>query len=86
MSSENPKHLLYSHHMPLDRREASLAHLPLDREIIAYCRGRYCILSLKAVRTLRANGFQSRRREEGVAEWKATGGIADTGIHAISAV
>ena len=73
-------HLPGAIHVPLDRLEASLTHLPLDREIIAYCRGRYCILSLKAVQTLRANGFQSRRLEEGVAEWKATGGIADTGM------
>lgn len=82
-------HLPGAVHVPLDSLEASLAQLPLDREIIAYCRGRYCILSLKAVQTLRANGFQSRRLEEGVAEWKATGGMADTSmqsLHLLSAV
>jgi hypothetical protein len=58
--------------------------LPLDRELIAYFRDRCCIPSLKAAQTLRANGFQSRRLEEGVAKRKATGGIADTGMHAIA--
>ena len=76
--------LFYSHHVPLDSLEPGLAHLPLDREIIADFRGRCCIPSFKAVQTLRANGFQSRRLEEGLAEWKATGGIADTGMHAIA--
>jgi hypothetical protein len=36
------------------------------------------------VKTLRANGFQSRRLEERVAKWKATGAIADTGMHAMA--
>jgi hypothetical protein len=46
--------LFYSHHVPLDSLEPSLAHLPPDREIIAYFRDRCCIPSLKAVQTLRA--------------------------------
>jgi rhodanese-related sulfurtransferase/DNA-binding transcriptional ArsR family regulator len=78
-------HLPGAVHVPLEKLEANLAHLPPDREIIAYCRGPYCILSLKAVQMLRAHGFHSRRLEEGVAEWKATGGIPDTGIQMLPA-
>lgn len=64
-------HLPDAVHIPMERLEASLSQLPTDREIIAYCRGRYCILSGEAVALLRRNGFRSRRLEDGYAEWKA---------------
>lgn len=59
--------------VPLDELEQRLADLPKDREIIAYCRGPYCILSFEAVATLRAKGYQVRRLEDGFPEWVAAG-------------
>lgn len=50
-----------------------LEELPKDREIIAYCRGAYCVLSFEAVAGLRQKGFKARRLEEGFPEWKAAG-------------
>lgn len=59
--------------LPLDRLEAAMAGLPRDREVIAYCRGPYCVLSFDAVEALRAQGFRARRMEDGFPEWKAAG-------------
>lgn len=50
-----------------------LAELPADAEIVAYCRGRYCLMSLRAVRLLRARGYNARPLDSGVAEWQADG-------------
>lgn len=50
-----------------------LTTLPKDQEIIAYCRGAYCILSFEAVANLRKKGFKARRLEDGFPEWKAAG-------------
>ena len=47
--------------------------LPRDREIVAYCRGPYCVLSHEAVQRLRQLGYRVRRFEEGYPEWKAAG-------------
>lgn len=44
-----------------------------DQEIVAYCRGPYCVLSFEAVATLRAWGFRVRRLQDGYPEWKAAG-------------
>ena len=54
----------------LDKR---LKELPIDHEVIAYCRGAYCVLSFEAVAELRKKGFKARRLEEGYPEWKAAG-------------
>jgi rhodanese-related sulfurtransferase len=53
--------------------EARLAELPCDREIIAYCRGPYCVFADEAVALLRAHGYTARRLEEGVPEWRQLG-------------
>ena len=50
-----------------------LGDLNKNREIIAYCRGAYCVLSFEAVANLRTAGFKARRLEEGYPEWKAAG-------------
>jgi len=50
-----------------------LNNLPKDLEIIAYCRGAYCVLSFEAVSDLRNRGFKARRLEDGYPEWKAAG-------------
>ena len=51
--------------------EASLDELNPAQEIVAYCRGAYCVFSFEAVATLRARGFKARRLEDGFPEWRA---------------
>jgi ArsR family transcriptional regulator len=59
--------------IPLDELEARLAGLDPGREIVAYCRGAWCVLSFEAVAALRARGFGARRLEDGLPEWRAAG-------------
>jgi rhodanese-related sulfurtransferase/biotin operon repressor len=66
-------HLPGAINIPLEDLETRLADLPKDQEIVAYCRGAYCILSFEAIATLRAKGYRIRRLEEGFPEWKAAG-------------
>ncbi len=57
--------------IPLSELPRRLAQLPRDREIVAYCRGPYCLLSFDAVKQIRAKGFRARRLADGFPEWKA---------------
>jgi rhodanese-related sulfurtransferase/DNA-binding HxlR family transcriptional regulator len=66
-------HLPGALNIPLRELETRLGELPRDQEIVAYCRGPYCVLSFEAVAALRARGFRVRRFEEGFPEWKAAG-------------
>lgn len=66
-------HLPGAINIPLRELEARLAELDPDQEIVAYCRGPYCVLSFEAVATLRGRGFKIRRLEEGLPEWRAAG-------------
>ena len=66
-------HLPGALNVPLGQLERRLAELPRDREVIAYCRGPYCVLSFEAVAALRAKGYRVRRLEDGFPEWKAAG-------------
>jgi rhodanese-related sulfurtransferase len=66
-------HLPGALNIPLAELERRLAELPVDREVIAYCRGPYCVLSFEAVAALRARGYLVRRLEDGYPEWKAAG-------------
>jgi len=50
-----------------------LANFERRQEIVAYCRGPYCVLSYEAVAMLRASGFNARRLEDGLPEWRAAG-------------
>jgi len=59
--------------VPLPELERRLAELPRDREIVAYCRGPYCVMAIEAVELLRAHGFRAVRMEEGVPDWRARG-------------
>jgi len=59
--------------LPLDELEERLRDLPENQEIIAYCRGPYCVLAFDAVAALRKKGFAARRLQEGYPEWKAAG-------------
>lgn len=72
-------HLPGALNVPLGRLEEQLAQLPKDREIVAYCRGPYCVLAVGAVRLLRGRGFRARRLEEGVPDWLALGLEVATG-------
>jgi rhodanese-related sulfurtransferase/DNA-binding transcriptional ArsR family regulator len=57
--------------IPLDSLSKRLAELPKEQEIVAYCRGPYCMLAFEAVETLRLSGYRARRLEDGFPEWKA---------------
>jgi len=59
--------------VPLAELEQRLAELPRDRDVVAYCRGPYCVLAVEAVRLLRARGFRAVRLEDGVPDWRARG-------------
>jgi ArsR family transcriptional regulator len=54
---------------PLDEIESRLTELPKGREVVAYCRGPYCVQSIKALELLHAKGFKTRRLSSGVQEW-----------------
>ena len=56
--------------IPLDELERRIAELPPGGEVIAYCRGPFCVYAHEAVRTLRAAGRSARRLEDGVPEWR----------------
>ena len=66
-------HLPGALNIPLRALEVRLAELDPAREIVAYCRGPYCVLSYEAVASLRARGFSVRRLEDGLPEWRAAG-------------
>jgi len=66
-------HLPKAINIPLRELTRRLSELPRSREIVAYCRGPYCVLAFEAVALLRERGFKVRRLEEGFPEWKAAG-------------
>jgi rhodanese-related sulfurtransferase len=66
-------HLPGARSIPLPELRRKLATLPRSREIVAYCRGPYCIFAAEAVTVLRARGFKAVRFDEGVAEWRERG-------------
>jgi len=66
-------HLPGAINVPVEDLTKRLRKLPKGREVIAYCRGPYCLLSVDAVALLRAKGFKARRLEDGFPEWKASG-------------
>lgn len=59
--------------IPAGELEQRLSELPRDREVVAYCRGPYCVLAVRAVDVLRAAGYRARRMEVGMPEWRAQG-------------
>jgi rhodanese-related sulfurtransferase len=59
--------------VPVDALEAALKTLPRDREVVAYCRGPYCVFSDEAVAFLRARGYRARRLRQGLPDWRAAG-------------
>lgn len=66
-------HLPHAHSMPIQELEQRLAELPKDKQIVAYCRGPFCLFSSEAVELLRSHGYQAEKIGDGVAEWAAAG-------------
>ncbi|MGV8894233.1 MAG: ArsR/SmtB family transcription factor [Burkholderiaceae bacterium] len=66
-------HLPFARSMPVAEIEKRLAELPADIEIVAYCRGPFCLLSDEAVALLAAKGYRVRKILDGVSEWQAAG-------------
>lgn len=66
--------------VPVAELRQRLRDLPKSREVIAYCRGRYCVYSLEAVTLLRRHGYRARRAHEGLPDWKAAGMPVETGV------
>lgn len=59
--------------IPLDQLKRRLSELPRNKEIVAYCRGPFCVLAQEAVELLRARGFRATRLEDSVHDWRAAG-------------
>ena len=66
-------HLPGAVNVPLRELQSRLSQFKRSREIVAYCRGPYCVLSYEAVAVLRRRGFKARRLEDGLPEWRAAG-------------
>jgi DNA-binding transcriptional ArsR family regulator len=59
--------------VPIEALPRRLSEFPRRKEVVAYCRGPYCMLAVEAVKRLRKRGYRARRLEDGFPEWKAEG-------------
>jgi rhodanese-related sulfurtransferase/DNA-binding transcriptional ArsR family regulator len=59
--------------IPMDELEQRLAELPKRKEVVAYCRGPFCLMSYDAVQLLRKKGMKARRLQDGLPEWRSAG-------------
>ncbi len=59
--------------IPLEELDERMADLPREREVVAYCRGPYCVYAIDAVERLRARGYDARRLTHGVFDWRRAG-------------
>ncbi len=75
-------HLPRALSVPLAELEAKMKELPKNREIVAYCRGPYCVLAIEAVARLRKRGFRAVRLDMGVVDWLARGLPVERGVAA----
>ena len=66
-------HIAGALNIPLDKLKQQLRELPRDREVVAYCRGPWCVLAYEAVARLREAGISARRLEHGLPEWRRSG-------------
>ncbi len=73
-------HLRGAVNIPLDELADRLEELAADAEVVAYCRGAYCVLAHDAVRLLTARGYRARRSEDGAVEWRLAGLLRQTGV------
>jgi rhodanese-related sulfurtransferase len=71
--------------IPVSELKRRMGELPKRREVVAYCRGPYCVYALEAVTLLRKRGYRARRADEGLPEWRARGlpvaTVAEHGQH-----
>ena len=65
--------------IPVAELKARLKELAKDREVVAYCRGPYCVMAVEAVELLRKKGFKAHRMEQGIVEWRARGWRIENG-------
>lgn len=65
--------------VPVRELKRRLREIPKSREVVAYCRGPYCVYSLEAVTLLRKHGYRARRAEEGLPDWRAAGHPVEVG-------
>jgi rhodanese-related sulfurtransferase len=65
--------------VPVAELKQRLREVPRNREVVAYCRGRYCVYALEAVALLRRNGYDARRAHEGMPDWRAAGWPVEIG-------
>jgi rhodanese-related sulfurtransferase len=66
-------HVAGARSVPLEELERQIQALPADVDVVAYCRGPYCVYADDAVRALRAKGMDARRLEDGFPEWRRAG-------------
>ncbi len=66
-------HLPGSLSIPVAELQSRLVELPQEKEIVAYCRGPYCVFADEAVSLLRAQGYNAHRLEQGLPDWRALG-------------
>jgi rhodanese-related sulfurtransferase len=66
-------HLPFAKSMPLAELEKRMLEIPIDVDVVAYCRGPFCLLSDEAVKLLTAKGYKIQKMSDGVNEWKAAG-------------
>jgi rhodanese-related sulfurtransferase len=66
-------HLPDAVNIPIHELEKRLSELPKRKEVVAYCRGPYCLMSYDAVQLLRRKGLKARRLEAGLPEWRRAG-------------
>ena len=71
-------HIAGAQSLPVDELPAAIERLPKSREVVAYCRGPYCVYADDAVRLLRSKGFRARRLEDGFPEWRRAGRAIET--------
>ena len=72
-SEYDTAHLPYARSMPMSDLAHRLAELPTDKDIVAYCRGPFCLLSDEACQLLMAHGYRVSKLMDGVSEWQAAG-------------
>lgn len=66
-------HIPGARSVPLEELKKALRSIPKDQEVVAYCHGPYCVLSLEAVQLLTAKGYRATRLDDGFVEWAAAG-------------
>jgi rhodanese-related sulfurtransferase len=66
-------HIPGARSIPVSELSARLQEIPKDRDVVACCRGTYCVMAVEAAELLRRKGFAAHRMEHGVADWRARG-------------